>query len=397
MDFSFSPQEEEFRNELASWLEDHLPEGWLTGETRTPSDSDQKHVFLREWQKKLFEGGWTGVSWPKEYGGKGATLLEEIIYSQEMARVNAPEQINLIGTGLVGPTLIQVGTENQKERYLSKILSGEEIWCQGYSEPNAGSDLAAIQTSAVKQGDKWIINGQKVWTSYAHWADKMFLLARTKSDSKKHRGITAFIIDMHQEGVITRPIHHMNGRSDWFNEVYLEDAVAYEEDIVGEVDDGWKIGLLLLSNERTALAERVFYLQQIFSSAVDMCKQINKGGKPIIEDPLIQQKLGMLYSRTRACLLNYYRNLTKRLQTGQPGPEGSLDKLNYSVVFKEVMDFIISIQGPANTLWKNNASYDHSMQELYFTTFGWAIAGGSTEIQRNIIGERILGLPRDAR
>lgn len=397
MDFSFSPKEEMLREELASWLKENLPKGWLTGETKTPKDEKEKFVFLREWQKKLSEGGWAGLSWPPAYGGRGATLLEEIVYSQEMAKVSAPEAINLIGTGLVGPTLMQVGTEYQKEKYLPKILSGEQIWCQGYSEPNAGSDLAALQTSAVKKDGKWLITGQKVWTSYAHIADKMFLLARTDTGGKKHHGITAFLVDMHQEGVETRSIHHMNGRSDWFNEVFLDNAIAYDEDIVGEVNDGWKIGLILLSNERTALAERVFALQQRFSEVVEMCKTIKKHGKPLTEDVMIQRQLAGLYTKTRACLLNYYRNLTKRLQTGQPGPEGSLDKLNYSEVFKELMDFMLTIQGAASTLWNEDARYDHDLQELYFTTFGWAIAGGSSEIQRNIIGERILGLPRDAR
>lgn len=233
MDFTITEQEEAFRQELRAWLENNLPEGWLQGNRKLPTDKEEYANFLRKWQKTLYEGGWGAISWPKEYGGRDATLMEEIIYYQEMVRVQAPPLINYIGIHMVGPTLIQSGTAEQKEKYVNKMITGEEVWCQGYSEPNAGSDLAAIKTSAEKKDGRWLINGQKVWTSFGHLADKCFLLARTSTHpEKKHRGITAFLLDMNQPGVETKPIVQMDGKQE-FNEIYLTDAVAYDADIVG--------------------------------------------------------------------------------------------------------------------------------------------------------------------
>ncbi|MCK2011486.1 acyl-CoA dehydrogenase family protein, partial [Peribacillus sp. Aquil_B8] len=250
MDFSFTTKEEEFRLELRTWLEGNLPEGWLEGTSNVSKDEGEYAAFLRNWQRKLYEGGWAAIAWPKKYGGREATLMEEIVYQQEMVRVKAPALVNYVGIHMVGPTLMQIGTDEQKAKYIQKILTGEEVWCQGYSEPNAGSDLSAIQTSAVKDGNRWIINGQKVWTSFGHLADRCFLLARTNRFDKKHKGITVFLLDMNQPGVETRPIIQMDGQHD-FNEVYLNDAIAYDAEIVGEVDEGWKVTIALLMHERT--------------------------------------------------------------------------------------------------------------------------------------------------
>ncbi|MCA9725895.1 MAG: acyl-CoA dehydrogenase family protein, partial [Kurthia sp.] len=240
MDFSFTPQEEAFRQELRSWLEANLPEGWLDGTFAINKETKEYELFLRDWQRKLYEGGWAAIAWPEKYGGRNATLMEEIVYHQEMVRVDAPPLVNYVGIHMVGPTLMHIGTEEQRERYMKKMLTGEEVWCQGYSEPNAGSDVAAIQTTAVKEGDKWIINGQKVWTSFGHMADQCFLVARTNKFDKKHKGITCFLLDMHQPGVETVPIIQMDGQHD-FNEVYLNNAVATDAQIIGEVDEGWRV------------------------------------------------------------------------------------------------------------------------------------------------------------
>lgn len=396
MDFSFTPQEEAFRAELRSWLEENLPEGWLEGKRQIPEDPDEREAFLRDWQRKLYEGGWAGISWPKEYGGRGATVLEEVIYEQEMARVNAPPSINVIGIGMIGPTLIQIGTEEQKRKYVPKILSGEEIWCQGYSEPNAGSDLAAIQTRAVKDGDRWIINGQKIWTSYAHIADRCFLLARTDNTGKKHEGITAFLVDMHQEGVETRPIHQMNDHRD-FNEMFFNNAIAYDEDVVGEVNQGWKVSLTLLNHERVGVARSVFTLQRNFEDLVEMAKKLHRNGRPLIQDPLVRQQLADFHARTKAALFNYYRNLTNRLKNKYPGPEGSLDKLLSSELSKEMLGFAVSLQGAASSLWQEDAYLNPHWQDAYLGSYSGTIAGGTSEIQRNIIAERMLGLPKDVK
>ncbi|WP_106498363.1 acyl-CoA dehydrogenase family protein [Lentibacillus sp. Marseille-P4043] len=395
MDFSISKQEESFRHELRSWLEENLPQGWLEGNRELPKDKEAYSTFLRDWQKTLYEGGWAAVAWPKEYGGRDATLMEEIIYHQEMVRVEAPPLVNYIGIHMVGPTLIQSGTEEQKEKYIKKIVTGEEVWCQGYSEPNAGSDLSAIKTSAVKQGDKWIINGQKVWTSFGHLADKCFLLARTSNNQeKKHRGITAFLLDMHQPGVETRPITQMDGQQE-FNEVYLTDAVAYDADIVGEVDKGWRVMIALMLHERTGIGAELFTLEKRFNDMVALTKEYKANGKPLIEDPFVRQKMASFYARFRGSLLNYYRNLTTTLKKGQPGPESSIDKLMVSELTKEMAGFMVSIQGHRGVLWKEDAPVDTVWQDHFLASFGQTIGGGTSEVQRNTIGERVLGLPKD--
>ncbi|WP_174733351.1 acyl-CoA dehydrogenase family protein [Mesobacillus harenae] len=394
MDFSYTETELAFQTELRTWLEENLPEGWIDGNRYIPEDNQQKGEFLREWQRKLSEGGWAGISWPKQYGGRGASLIEEVIYEQEMARVKAPPVLNIIGTAMVGPTILQIGTEQQKERYIPKILNGEEIWSQGYSEPNAGSDLAAVQTKAVKKGDKWSINGQKIWTSYAHLSDRCFLLVRTDNTGKKHEGMTAFLIDMHQEGVETRTIRSINDRRD-FNEVFFNDAVAYDADVVGEVNNGWKVSLTLLSHERVGVARQTFRLQKQFDELVDLAKTLTSNGNSLIEDPIVRQELASFRAKTKALLFSYYRHLTTAIRTGRPGPEGSMDKLASSELGQKMLAYAMSLHGSSNTLWKDDALVDPSWQHDYLRSFAYTIEGGTSEIQKNIVAERILGLPKD--
>lgn len=392
--FMFTEQEETFRQELRSWLEANLPKGWLTGKRSLPTDEKGYVQFLKDWQRKLYEGGWAAISWPKEYGGREATLTEEIIYHQEMVRVEAPPAINYVGTVMVGPTLMQFGTDQQKKRYIRKILTGEEIWCQGYSEPNAGSDLASLQTSAVKQGDKWIINGQKVWTSFAHVADRCFLLARTSTQEKKHQGITVFLLNMKQPGVETRPIIQMDGKHD-FNEIYLTDAVAYDDEILGEVDNGWSIAMTLMLHERTGIGGQVFTLEKQFDRFLQMVRELTAEGRRLIEDPLVRQQLGDLYAKVRGASLNYYRHLLNTIKQGVPGPEGSMDKLLVSEITKELFSVAISLQGHHGLSWKEDAFVDSYWQDTFLYSFGMTIGGGTSEIQRNAIAERMLGLPKD--
>ncbi|MFB7640972.1 acyl-CoA dehydrogenase family protein [Peribacillus butanolivorans] len=395
MDFSFTTKEEEFRHELRTWLEENLPEGWLDGTSKISKNEGEYAIFLRNWQRKLYEGGWAAIAWPEKYGGREATLMEEIVYQQEMVRVKAPALVNYVGIHMVAPTLMQIGTEEQKSKYIQKILTGEEVWCQGYSEPNAGSDLSAIQTSAVKDGDRWIINGQKVWTSFGHLADRCFLLARTNRFDKKHKGITVFLLDMNQPGVETRPIIQMDGQHD-FNEVYLNDAIAYDAEIVGEVDEGWKVTIALLMHERTGIGGQVFTLEQQFNELVSLTKELKQDDKTLMANPLVRKEMIDLYTRTRGSLLNYYRNLTKTLKNGHPGAEGSMDKLMVSELTKELLSQSISLQGHQGVLWKEDSITANSYwQDNYLYSFGQTIGGGTSEIQKNTIGERILGLPKD--
>ena len=395
MDFSYTKQEEQFRLELRDWLENNLPEGWLDGSFKMPEDQQEQGQFLRDWQKKLSEGKWAAIAWPEQHGGRNATLMEEIIYHQEMVRVKAPPLVNYVGLHMVGPTLMQIGSKEQQDKYISKIITGEEVWCQGYSEPNAGSDLAAVQTTAVKDGDKWIINGQKIWTSFAHFADRCFLVARTSKGVKKHHGITCFLLDMNQPGVEVRPIIQMDGEHD-FNEVYLNDAVAYESEIIGAVDEGWRVTIALLMHERTGIGAQVFSLEQQFNELVELARNVTEDNVPIIEKADVRKRLLNLYIKSRGSLLNYYRNLTKQLKVGHPGVEGSMDKLFVSENTKELFAEAISIQGHQGLLWKKDAVYgDSYWQRNYLYAFGQTIGGGTSEIQKNTIAERILGLPKD--
>lgn len=321
---------------------------------------------------------------------------KEVIYEQEMARVNAPPQLNIVGTAMVGPTLLQIGTEQQKEKYIPNILNGQEIWCQGYSEPNSGSDLASLQTKAVKEGDKWIINGHKIWTSFAHLADRCFLLARTANTGKKHNGITAFLVDMHQEGIKRKPIRSINDRLH-FNEVFFTNAIAYDADIVGELNEGWRVSLTLLSHERVGVARQIFTSERIIKDLVAMAGMLHRNGDPLIQDPLVRQKLALLKAKTRALVLTFYRHLTKTIQSGHPGPDGSIDKLSSSELGQEILSYAMSLQGAANTLWKEDAPIHLNWQHDYLRSYAYTIEGGTSEIQRNIIAERILGLPKDTK
>ncbi|WP_148629722.1 acyl-CoA dehydrogenase family protein [Bacillus sp. E214] len=396
MDFSFTKKEEEYRRTLRIWLEENLPEGWIEGKRDLPENEEEQAQFLRDWQKKMNDGGWVAIAWPEKYGGQSASVIEEIIYHQEMVRAGAPHLINYIGIHMVGPTLMDIGTEEQREKFIPKILNAEEVWCQGYSEPNAGSDLSALKTSAVKQGDKWIINGQKVWTSYGHLADRCFLLARTSNLEKKHKGITVFLVDMKQPGVEVRPIIQMNGKHD-FNEVYFNDAVAYDEEIVGEIDEGWKVMINLMLHERTGIGAQIFTLEKQFSDLVLLTNELKENGQPLIKDPFTRQKMVELYTRCRGVLLTYYRNITTSMKRGYPGAESSMDKLMSSELTKDLFEFAVSIQGHEGVLWKEDALANPFWQLEYLSSFGVTIGGGTSEVQRNTIGERLLGLPKDLR
>ncbi len=391
MDLNLTPNEQTFRDEFRAWLDTNVPTEWTGGGSTSSEDNAAYIQYLHDWQRKLYDGGWAGISWPKEYGGRGATLMEQSIFQAELARANAPQLIGTIGLSLVGPTIIAMGTEAQKARYLAKILSGEEIWCQGFSEPNAGSDLAALGTKAARAGDVFLVNGQKIWTSFAQMADWCLLLVRTDSAAPKHRGITCLLTDMHSEGISVRPLRQMSGDSG-FNEVFFSNVRVPAAQILGEVNKGWTTGITALMNERANLGAGIqVVFKRNLEALIERARTIERNGRPASEDPLVRQKLAQAYLELEILRLNTNRALTSLAKTGIPGPEGSTQKLYWSEMNQRTQQAAQEILGPYGQL----KDFDNGMWEYaYLRTRGNTIEAGTSEIQRNIIAERVLGLPK---
>jgi alkylation response protein AidB-like acyl-CoA dehydrogenase len=395
MDFRDTPEEAAFRKEVRDWLEANLGD--------QPSQisigpAEERVDLLRAWQRKLHEGGWAGVSWPKEYGGRGAPLIQQAIFYQEMARAKAPNPINVIGIGMAGPTIIAHGTEAQKQRYLSKILSAEEIWCQGFSEPGAGSDLAGLRSTAVEDGDSYVINGQKVWTTLAHLAKDgghCIFLARTDPDAPKHAGITYFLVDMDSPGIEVRPLVQITGTPE-FNEMFFTDVRVPKENILGKVNDGWRMAMTTLMHERGTLGFALSVQARIaLDELINLAKATKRNGKPAIEDAVVRQRIAQLHVEIEAMRLNNYRALSTTMKTGVPGPEGSLGKLLWSEANKRMTDLAVELLGPSGLLLE--AKNDPAVQRWQFAHLrsrGNTIEAGTSEILRNIIAERVLGLPK---
>ncbi len=391
MDLNLTPNEQTFRDEFRAWLDTNVPAEWTGGGSTSSEDNAAYLQYLHDWQRKLYDGGWAGISWPKEYGGRGATLMEQSIFQAELARANAPQLIGTIGLSLVGPTIIAMGKEAQKARYLAKILSGEEIWCQGFSEPNAGSDLAALGTKAAREGDAFLVNGQKIWTSFAQMADWCLLLVRTDSAAPKHRGITCLLTDMHSEGISVRPLRQMSGDSG-FNEVFFSNVRVPAAQILGEVNKGWTTGITALMNERANLGAGIqVVFKRNLEALIARARTIERNGRPASEDPLVRQKLAQAYLELEILRLNTNRALTSLAKTGIPGPEGSTQKLYWSEMNQRTQQAAQEILGPYGQL----KDFDNGMWEYaYLRTRGNTIEAGTSEIQRNIIAERVLGLPK---
>ena len=377
MDLTFSASERAFRDELREWLAaaDPGPE--------PEHDEDAHFAWRRDWQRRLHEGGWTGVHWPREYGGRGATITESAIFFEELGGAGRPLPANVLGLLLAGPTIMLWGTEDQKERHLPPILSAEEVWCQGFSEPDAGSDLAALKTRAVRDGDDWLVTGQKVWTSAAQYSKWCMLVARTDAEAPKHKGLTYFLMDMEQDAVQVRPLRQITGEAE-FNELFLEGARIPAENVLGGVGNGWKVALTTLMNERAGLA---FFLQVRLRQVLDeLIAEASRRG--LLDDAVVADRLGELHLRTEILRLTAYRGLTAIEKYGQPGPEGSLTKWMWSETNQQVTQLAADLLGPealtAGTRW----SYE------LLRARGNTIEGGTTEILKNIVAERVLGQPR---
>ncbi len=393
MDFALTAQEEAFRQELRAWLKENLPQ-------EMPPDlhmGDPEHLdFLRRWQKKVHEGGWAGLSWPKEYGGRGATLVERMIFDQEMAQHEAPPLINVLGLEIVGPTLMHYGTEEQKKRYLPKILSAEELWCQGYSEPGAGSDLASLQTRAVEEGDFFVVTGQKVWTSLAFFAERCLLLVRTNPQVPKHQGLSCLLVDMKSPGITVRPLRTLTGEAE-FNEVFFEAVKVPRENLLGKKDEGWKVIITSLMYERQGLGFYfTFSLARSFTKLAQLAKSTIQDGKSASQVPYLRQKLAQVYIETELLKLNNFRALTRMLRGEAAGPEGSIAKLHWAESNQRLQELALEIEGPLGLLGRGSrwAAAKGFWQYEFLRSRANSIEGGTSEIQRNILAERVLGLPK---
>jgi alkylation response protein AidB-like acyl-CoA dehydrogenase len=376
VDLTLSPSEEAFRDKLRAWLEANHP-------GREPEGDLAGFEFRRAWQRSLHDAGWAGVSWPQEYGGRGATLVEQAIYNEEFVRAQAPSAANVLGLAMGGPTVIAHGTEDQKRRYLEPILSAEEIWCQGFSEPGAGSDLASVKTRGVRDGGEWVITGQKVWTTMAQHAKWCMLVARTDPDAPKHQGLTYFLMDMEQDAIQVRPLRQITGEAE-FNELFIEEARVPDENIVGGEGNGWAVAITTLMHERATLA---FGLQIAVKRALRELMDEAREARAS-RDPLVRDRLAQLYIESEVLRLNAYRGLSAIMRDGVPGPEGSLGKWQWAEVNQALTELAMDLRGPHAVL------NDDTWTFRFLRARANSIEGGTTEILKNIVAERVLGLPR---
>jgi alkylation response protein AidB-like acyl-CoA dehydrogenase len=393
VDFNYSPEEEKFRQEVRSWLDANLPDDLREGrdEELTQDERWQRH---KAWHEQLYAGGWVGIWWPKEYGGRGASVIEQAIFNEELGRAGAPAGVNMNGITLLGPTLMHWGTEEQKKRFLPKILPAEEIWCQGYSEPGSGSDLASLQTRAVEDGDSFVVNGQKVWTSQAQYSDWCFLLVRTDPNAPKHQGISYLLVDMHSPGITVRPLVQITGDAE-FNEVFFEDVRVPKKNLVGEKNRGWMVAITTLMFERVATSG-YFRFGKILPQVFDLARRVELHGRPAIEDTAVRQQLAQFAIEAEAIKHNDLRRLTRQLKGQPPGPEGSFSKITTTELNLRIANFAVELLGPYAVLEKGSPfAIDHARwtRRMLGARAG-TIAAGTNEIQRGIIGERVLGLPK---
>ena len=393
MDLKLTTEELAFRNELHTWLEANVPKDWNEWREKPLEES---FPYLRAWQRKLYEAGWAAVSWPREYGGRSATLMQQAIFWEEMARMQAPPMPNALGLGLIGPTIIAHGTEAQKKRYIPKILSAEEIWCQGFSEPNAGSDLAALQTDARLDGSHYMVNGQKVWTSYGWVGDWCELVVRTDASVAKHKGLTVLLVDMKSAGIEVRPLRQMTGESE-FNEIFFRDVHVPVENVLGQVNDGWNVAVSTLMHERGAFGARLTPLfKRNIDRLIELSRTVQRNGRPAGQDPLLRQKLAQCYAEVEIMRVNQMRAFSRISSTGVPGPEGSIQKLFWSELNQRLQQIAQEMFGPYGQLVAGDAhAIDKGIWSYgYLRSRGNTIEAGTSEVQRNIIGHFVLGLPR---
>lgn len=398
MDFEDTPQEAEFRKKARAWLDANaelLDPDETGGDMLGEREDEGAIAAAKAWQAKKFDEGWAVLTWPKEFGGQGAGRVESVVWSQEEAKFKTPANIYGIGHGMLGPTLMTHGTDAMKEKYVKEMARGQVIWCQLFSEPAAGSDLAGLRTTAVKDGDEWVVNGQKIWSTGAHYSDFGMIVTRTDPNVPKHAGLTYFVVDMHAPGVDIRPIKQINGGSA-FNEVFFTDVRIPDADRVGAVGDGWRVAITTLMNERVSIGAGGGTGR--FKDLIQLARESQRNGRPAIEDSAVRQKLAEFYVKSKGLAYTGYRTLTALSQGATPGPEGSIGKAVGAPLSQEMAAFALELQGSAAAIHDESVAAQEGMwQDAYLGSPGIRIAGGTDEILKNIIAERVLGLPPEIR
>ncbi len=395
MDFEYAQEHEAFRKEFRDWLAINLPSELCLDDPADDRVASDRDTFERRraWQKTMHAAGWVGITWPKEYGGRGAGLIERVIWDEEYAAARAPVLPGNMALNLVGPTLIHWGTDEQRHRHLPAILNADEVWCQGFSEPGAGSDLAALQTRAVDAGDHFVVNGQKVWTSGAQFAHWIILLVRTDPQAPKHKGISCLLVPMATPGISVRPLVLMTGHHH-FNEVFFADVKVPKANLLGPINQGWKVSTTTLMYERHSAGSRGYTAQ--IARLVQLARQVPIDGRPAWENPWIRQRLAQLAIDAEVFKYTRLRNLTRQLRGEPPGPEGSILKLTGSElgvriadVAGELLGMHVLVNRPSETVPDAPRWFNRVLAARQYT-----ISAGTSEIQRNILGERVLGLPK---
>ncbi len=395
MDFSFSDKETAFAAQAREWLEANVPHAWRRDHAWTRAEDPMWVEIAREWQARLAAGGWAAISWPKEDGGRGATVIERWLFEEELDRVGAPRPIASSGAvDLIGSAILRHGTEAQRQRFLKPLLSGGDLWCQGFSEPGAGSDLASLRTRAERDGDEFIVNGQKVWTSHADIADFCFLLCRTEADAPKHKGISLLLVDMKRPGISVRPLEQMTGDSE-FCEVFFDNVRVPANLLVGEPGAGWQIAMGILAHERGPVWTFTFQrrIRRSFRDLVRIAGRDPKHSK--LRESVVRQKLAQSHIEVELLKLIGYRSLTRLVKTGHPGVESSIEKIAGSETDQRLQEVAMEILGPYGTAEHDNLATEAIVRD-YLYSRSETIMGGTSEIQRNVIAQRILGLPRGA-
>ena len=404
MDLTYPQEAETFRKEIRAWLEEALPAGWF--EPGFSMSTKEREHFNETWTEKLFAGGWICAGWPVEYGGKGLSLMDQVVLNEEFAKANTPLRADFFGDTLVGPTILQWGTDEQKREFIPGILHGTIAWCQGFSEPDAGSDLASLKTTAALDGDEWVINGQKVWTTQAQHADYVFLLTRTDPDAPQHAGISYLLVPMHQDGVDVRPITQVDGSAE-FNEIFFTNARCPKNNVVGGVNNGWKVAMTTLGFERGSSSTTGYrrFLKE-WDLIVKEATRVKKNGDPLVRDALVKA-----WSKVKIMEINGYRSLTDALNnTHHAALLGACNKMFWSEAHRASTELAIDLLGmeaqiltgkepaPGPSTGRRRGRSDYPVSELqsaFFFSRSETIWGGTAEIQRNIIGERALGLPKE--